>query len=75
MASVCADGTALPPGIIYTSANNTLQASWVADVEVGTYKAFFASSPSGWTNNKLGLAWLEQIFDCYTKKKARYGRD
>jgi hypothetical protein len=75
MASVCADGTALLPGIIYTSANNTLQASWVADVKVGTHKAFFASFPSGWTNNKLRLAWLEQIFNCYTKEKARYGRD
>jgi hypothetical protein len=28
-------------------------------------------SPSGWTNNDIGLAWLEQVFDCFTKAKAR----
>jgi hypothetical protein len=32
---------------------------------------FFATSPSGWSNNDLGLAWLEQVFDQGTKKKAR----
>jgi hypothetical protein len=30
-----------------------------------------SSSPSGWTNNKIGLAWLEQVFDRCTKSKAR----
>lgn len=34
-----------------------------------------ASSPSGWTNNDIGLAWLEQVFDRCTKQKARRGRD
>jgi hypothetical protein len=29
------------------------------------------SSLSGWTNNDIGLAWLEQVFDRYTKTKAR----
>jgi hypothetical protein len=29
------------------------------------------SSPSGWTNNDIGLAWLEQVFDRFTKDKAR----
>ncbi|KAF1996484.1 DDE-domain-containing protein, partial [Amniculicola lignicola CBS 123094] len=28
-------------------------------------------SPSGWTNNEIGLAWLKQVFDHYTKKQAR----
>ncbi|RYN74719.1 hypothetical protein AA0120_g12237 [Alternaria tenuissima] len=34
---------------------------------------FLANSPSGWTNNELGLAWLEQVFDRHTKAKARRG--
>jgi hypothetical protein len=75
VATICADGTTLPPGIIYTSANCTLQQSWVADVKVAKHQAFFTSSASGWTNNELGLAWLEQIFDRHTKKKARHGKD
>jgi hypothetical protein len=47
----------------------------VADVKVAKHQAFFTSSASGWTNNELGLAWLEQIFNCHTKKKAPYGKD
>jgi hypothetical protein len=55
VATICADGTTLPPGIIYTSANSTLQQPWVADVKAAKHQAIFTSSGSGWTNNKLGL--------------------
>jgi hypothetical protein len=75
VATICADETTLPSCIIYTSANSTLQQSWVADFKVAKHQAFFTSSASGWTNNELGLAWLEQIFKCHTKKKARYEKD
>jgi hypothetical protein len=75
VAMICADGTTLPPVIIYTSANSTLQQSWVANIKVAKHQAFFTSSASGWANNKLGLAWLEQIFNHYTKYKAHYGKD
>jgi hypothetical protein len=68
--AVCADGTALLPGLIYKSANCTLQLSWVADIKPGVHDVFVASTPSGWTNNNVGLAWLEQVFDRCTKKKA-----
>jgi hypothetical protein len=30
-----------------------------------------SSSPTGWTNNKLGLTWLKQVFDRFSKAKAR----
>jgi hypothetical protein len=30
------------------------------------------SSPSGWTNNDIGFTWLEQVFNRYTKEKARH---
>jgi hypothetical protein len=33
LASVCAGGSALPPGIIFTGADNTIQSSWVQDIE------------------------------------------
>jgi hypothetical protein len=29
------------------------------------------SSLSGWINNESGLAWLQQVFDCFTKQKTR----
>jgi uncharacterized protein YndB with AHSA1/START domain len=75
LATVCADGTALLPGIIYQSDNSTLQAPWVAEIDTEKHDCFISSSPSGWTNNKLGLAWLQQVFERCTKQKARLGRD
>ena len=71
LAAICADGTALPPGIIFASKNSTIQSHWVADIEAGKHQIHVASSPTGWTNNDIGLAWLEQVFDRYTKPKAR----
>jgi hypothetical protein len=75
LGTICADGTAIPPAIIYGAKTEYLQSSWVEDVEVGQHQASFASSPNGWTSDVLGLAWLEQVFNKYTKAKARNGRD
>ena len=71
LACVCADGSALPPGLIYEAAAGAIQSDWVEDIDAEKHTAFVASSTSGWTNNDLGIAWLEQMFDRYTKKKAR----
>jgi len=71
LACVCADGSALPPGLIYEAANKAIQSDWVEDIKAGKHDVFITSSPSGWTNNDIGLAWLEQVFDRYTKAKAR----
>ena len=71
LACVCADGSALPPSLIYQSTNKDIQSSWVQDIKARTHSVHVSSSPSGWTNNDLSLAWLEQVFDRYTKAKAR----
>ncbi|KAI9040523.1 YccV-like-domain-containing protein [Aspergillus affinis] len=71
IACICADGTSLSPGLIYQAASSKLQASWLQDFEALQHKCFLASSPSGWTNDELGYAWLRDIFDRETKAKAR----
>jgi hypothetical protein len=71
IACVCGDGSALPPGLLYESANNTLQSSWVEEIKPGVHSVLVSSSPTGWTNNEIGLAWLQQVFDRFTKAKAR----
>jgi hypothetical protein len=71
LACVCADGSALPPGLIYQSAGRTLQSSWVDAIKPGAQSIHVSSSLTGWTNNDVGLAWLEQVFDRYTKAEAR----
>jgi hypothetical protein len=71
LACICADGSALPPSLIYEAANKGIQSAWVEDIKAGKHDVFITSSPSGWTNNGIGLARLEQVFDRCTKEKAR----
>ncbi|KAF2837490.1 DDE-domain-containing protein [Patellaria atrata CBS 101060] len=59
LATICADGTAIPPGIIYPSGYGPEDQGY-----------FFTASPTGWTNDELGLRWLETVFDRSTKTKA-----
>jgi hypothetical protein len=61
LAAICADGEVLPPGIIYASQNSTLRDTWVAGIKAGKHDVFVGSTPSGWSNNDVGLAWLEQV--------------
>src|ERR1700744_6490891 len=71
IACICGDGTSLFPGLIYQALSGNLQDSWLQDFDSEQYNCFFASSPSGWTNNDLGYSWLVNVFDRETKKKAR----
>jgi hypothetical protein len=43
---------------------------WVEDIKAGEHKVFVSSSPTGWSNDDVGLAWLEQVFDRYTKQRS-----
>jgi hypothetical protein len=67
---ICADGTALPPGLIFLSKNSTLQSSWVATIQAAQHDVFVSSSPKGWSSEKVGMAWLEQVFERCTKAKS-----
>jgi hypothetical protein len=68
---VCADGDTLPPGVIYPAAGKAIKSNWVGDIDPNKHSVHFTTSPTGWTNNDIGLAWLEQVFDRYTKAKAK----
>lgn len=68
---ICGDGTWLPPGLIYQAKTGNIQDTWVQDMDPQSHNIFIASSEKGWTDNKLGFAWLSQIFDRFTKAKCR----
>jgi len=70
IASICADGTHLPPALIYQSESGDLQDSWLEDFDGKKESAYFASSEKGWSNEVLGLQWLEHVFDHNTRRKA-----
>jgi hypothetical protein len=70
LACVCASGEALPPALIYQGISG-IQSTWVDDLVAEQHQVFIFHSATGWSNNDLGLAWLQQVFDRYTAAKAR----
>jgi hypothetical protein len=55
--------------VIYPAVSEKVQANWVHDINPDTHDLRFSVSPSGWTNDDLGVAWLQQVFDPVTSKK------
>ena len=68
---VCCYGSVLPSSLIYEAANQAIRSGWVEEIQSGAHSVYVSSSPSGWTNNSISLAWLKQVFDRHTKAKAR----
>jgi hypothetical protein len=73
LATICADGTCLPPALIYQGTSGDLQNTWVDELTEQD-EAFFTSSKTGWSNNEFALNYLKQIFDRYTREKVGKGR-
>ena len=67
LACICADGTALPPSLIY--AGKDMMSTWIEDFSTEE-RAYFGVSENGWSCDALGLFWLEHVFHKETKKKA-----
>lgn len=51
--------------------NDNIRDIWVEDIQPEQHQVYVASSPSGWTTDRLGLAWVKDVFDANTKSKAR----
>jgi hypothetical protein len=71
IATICADGSSLPPALIYKAVSGDLQDSWLQDYDPQEHACWFASSPNGWTSDELGLSWLQSLFHKQTLDKAR----
>ena len=67
LACACADGSALPPALIYQGASGDLQDTWLEDLKEED-EAHFASSANGWSSAGFGQAWL-RLFDRHTRHK------
>lgn len=39
------------------------------DLDAGKHTVFIGATPSGWSNDEVGLAWLEQVFKRKTAAK------
>lgn len=73
LATICMDGSYLPPSVIYQATSGNLQDTWLDEFDPQKDEAYFTSSPTGWTNDELGFSWLTTVFDRHTKAKARNG--
>ena len=73
IACICSDGKALSPTLIFQGANGAVQSSWVEAVQAGEHSVFTTSSPSGWSNNDIGLHWLKEVFERETRRHASTG--
>jgi hypothetical protein len=69
LATVCTNGSFLDPAVIFKG-KGALWSGWVHNIEVRKHQVFCTTSLSGWPNDNVGLAWLEQVFDWHTKCKA-----
>jgi hypothetical protein len=65
LACVGANGTALPPSLIYEALppsliyealHGNIRDTWAEDIEVGKHEVFVTSSPSRWSNDAIGFA-------------------
>jgi hypothetical protein len=73
LACICADGSHLEPALTNPSASSSIRDSWLQYLNPDDHQAYSASSPTGWTNNDIGLLWLKRVFDRSTKAKGRSG--
>jgi hypothetical protein len=73
VACICSDGSVLSPSLIFKAANGAIQTSWVDAVQAGNHSVFTTSSPSGWSNNDIGLHWLKEVFERETRRHASTG--
>ena len=68
LACISADGTTLPPSLVYKGDSSSLQDTWLEDW-TPEHTVHFAATPNGWSCNALGLNWLQTVFEKYTGRK------
>ena len=63
---VCADGSVVPPLVIFRAEN--LSRQWIPVSIHGNWR--FGCNSKGWTSNIHGMQWLRQCFEPETREKA-----
>ena len=63
---ICADGTSIPPLIIFKAEN--LSHQWIPANVAEDWR--FSCNSKGWTSNYHGLEWLQRCFEPHTRDKA-----
>jgi hypothetical protein len=56
--------------LIYQSESGALMDTWLDDYDSQDLTAYFATSEKGWSNENMGMHWLQHVFDRHTKSIA-----
>lgn len=64
--TVGARAITIPPLVIFEAVMH--QAAWYEDGLL-PYDWSIGVSENGWTNNEIGLTWLKEVFDTYTRDR------
>ena len=63
--AITADGRVLIPGIIFKG--KELQKQWFLDEFKKIADWYYVTSPNGWTDDHIGVEWLERVYLPQTK--------
>jgi DDE superfamily endonuclease len=66
LACVLALGKTIPPTLLYKGQSGDLQNTWVEDLGAED-DLFFGATENGWTNDKYGMMWLQEVFEPTTR--------
>ncbi|KAF1922239.1 uncharacterized protein M421DRAFT_427112 [Didymella exigua CBS 183.55] len=58
LAAICADGSMLPPAIIYAGQPNSLQSSWMEDLDAGKDSIYSTATPSSYHSSHITIAFI-----------------
>jgi len=68
---ICADGTAISPHLIFAGKEHPT--AWLdCLIDCGLRGASTSATDTGWTNNEIGLLWLQESFEPQTRQR-RHG--
>ena len=67
--TICGDGSVLPPMVIYKE--KALYEHWYQQLTDVEREAVFCHSRKGWTNQILGVKYLELLFDPITLRNCK----
>src|SRR6266536_2568591 len=66
---ICVDGSRISFTLIYKSESGPIMDTWLDSFDDGNRIAYFTATQKGWSNENIGVYWLEHIFDRYIKEK------
>jgi hypothetical protein len=58
------------PVFIYQSESGALMDTWLNNYDSQDLTAYFATSEKDWSNENMGMHWLQYVFDRHTKSIA-----